>query len=386
MKPLARKLLHWFDQFGRHDLPWQKQKTAYRVWLSEIMLQQTQVKTVIDYFHRFVERFPNVKALATANIDEVLQLWAGLGYYARARNLHRAAQIIQLQHQGRFPRTVEKLQQLPGIGRSTAGAIIAIAFGDKGVILDGNVKRVLSRVYAVPGSPTDKTMTDTLWKIAEELTPAERVGDYTQAIMDLGATLCTRSQPRCVECPLRALCKAYGLNRVMDFPSKKAQKEKPHREVHLILLENTSQQILLHKRPDKGIWGGLWCLPEINEKEQISLWCAQNNIKHYTLQPSLAPIKHVLTHFTLQIHVHPIQCTADQVRTIPTAFQDVARRVRNRAAECTNQYMSSEISTQQSHSLKGEGYILGTWAARPTLSTLGFPAPIQKLFKRVYHD
>ncbi len=347
-KTFVSKLLRWFDQFGRHDLPWQKQKTAYRVWLSEIMLQQTQVKTVIDYFHRFITRFPNVKALATADSDEVLQLWAGLGYYARARNLHRAAQIIHEQYNGRFPRTVDALQQLPGIGRSTAGAIVAIAFGDKGVILDGNVKRVLSRVYAIEGSPLDKNIVDSLWTIAEKLTPEERVGDYTQAIMDLGATLCTRLQPRCGDCPLQSLCEAYRLNRVADFPAKKAKKEKPKRDVHLVLLENNLQQILLLKRPDSGIWGGLWCLPEVLEKEEILNWCAQQNIKNCTLQSSLEPIKHVLTHFNLQIHVHPVKCVTGKPRA--------------------------------------DHVTLGTWTALPALTSLGFPAPIQKLFKRYYHD
>jgi A/G-specific adenine glycosylase len=347
-KVFASQLLHWFDQFGRHDLPWQKQKTAYRVWLSEIMLQQTQVKTVIDYFHRFITRFPNVKALAMADNDEVLQLWAGLGYYARARNLHRAAQLIQSQYNGRFPRTIEALQQLPGIGRSTAGAIVAIAFGDKGVILDGNVKRVLSRVYAIEGSPLDKHVIGGLWTIAEKLTPEERVGDYTQAIMDLGATLCTRLQPRCIDCPLQSLCQAYRLNRVADFPAKKAKKEKPKRDVHLILLENNLQQILLHKRPDSGIWGGLWCLPEVLEKEEVLTWCAQQNIKKFTLQPSLEPIKHVLTHFNLQIHIHSVKCVISKSRV--------------------------------------DHGTLGTWTALPALAALGFPAPIQKLFKRYYHD
>jgi A/G-specific adenine glycosylase len=348
MKTFSAKLLHWFDQFGRHDLPWQKQKTAYRVWLSEIMLQQTQVKTVIEYFHRFVARFPNVKALAMAHSDEVLHLWAGLGYYARARNLHRAAKIIHEEYHGRFPRTVDVLQQLPGIGRSTAGAIVAIAFGDKAVILDGNVKRVLSRVYAVEGSPLDKDVIESLWAIAENLTPKERVGDYTQAIMDLGATLCTRTQPRCDDCPLQSICKAYHLNRVADFPAKKAKKEKPQRDVHLILLENNLQQILLHKRPNSGIWGGLWCLPEVPKKEAILPWCKQHAIQKYTVQPGLTPIKHILTHFTLQIYIHPVQCIAAPL------YPDQAA--------------------------------LGTWTARTTLTSLGFPAPIQKLFKRYYHD
>lgn len=348
MKVFTSRLLDWFDQFGRHDLPWQKQKTAYRVWLSEIMLQQTQVKTVIEYFQRFIVRFPTVKALAAADSDAVLQLWAGLGYYARARNLHRTAKIIQEEYHGRFPHTAEALQQLPGIGRSTAGAIVAIAFGDKGVILDGNVKRVLSRVYAIEGSPLDKDVTDSLWAIAEKLTPIERVGDYTQAIMDLGATLCTRTQPRCGDCPLQSLCKAHHLNRVEDFPAKKAKKEKPSREVHLILLENSLRQILLHKRPDSGIWGGLWCLPEVAEKEAVLPWCIQHNLKKCTVQPSLAPIQHVLTHFILQITIHPVQCALSKSSPDPLT--------------------------------------LGTWTALSTLTSLGFPAPIQKLFKRYYHD
>ncbi len=346
--PFSDKVLRWFDKFGRHDLPWQKQKTAYRVWLSEIMLQQTQVKTVVDYFNRFITRFPNVQSLATAHSDEVLHLWAGLGYYARARNLHRAAQMIHDNYNGRFPSTLEQLLELPGIGRSTAGAIMAIAFAKKGIILDGNVKRVLSRVYAVTGSPLDKDFNDTLWTIAEKLTPNERVGDYTQAMMDLGATLCTRHQPRCGVCPLHSLCKAYSLDCVEDFPAKKIKKERPFRDVHLILLENNAQQILLHKRPDSGIWGGLWCLPEVTEKEKIELWCEQNTIKKYTLQKPLAPIKHILTHFTLQILIHPVKCNEGK-----------------------------------RHKPAGT---LGTWHALSALTSLGFPAPIQKLFKRYYHD
>lgn len=347
-KTFAPKLLHWFDEFGRHDLPWQKQKTAYRVWLSEIMLQQTQVKTVIDYFHRFISRFPNVKLLATAHSDAVLQLWAGLGYYARARNLHRTAQIIHQDYKGRFPRTVTELQQLPGIGRSTAGAIVAIAFETKATILDGNVKRVLSRVMALSGTSLDKSFNDTLWTMAESLTPDERVGDYTQAIMDLGATLCTRTQPRCGDCPLQSLCSAYQLDRVADFPTAKLKKVRPERDVHLILLENNSQQILLHKRSDSGIWGSLWCLPEVAAKEDIIAWCQQNRIQKAALKYTLAPIKHILTHFTLYLHVHYVSCGSVQAK----------------ATHAT----------------------IGTWHSQLELNALGFPAPIQKLLKGYYHD
>ena len=312
------------------------------------MLQQTQVKTVIDYFHRFVARFPNVKTLATADINEVLQLWAGLGYYARARNLHRTAQIIHQDYHGRFPRTVIELQQLPGIGRSTAGAIVSIAFDTKATILDGNVKRVLSRVLALSGTPLDKAFHDTLWRVAENLTPNERFGDYTQAIMDLGATLCTRTKPRCPDCPLQSLCSAYQSNRVADFPNVKIKKARPERDVHLILLENNQQQIWLHKRPDSGIWGGLWCLPEVAKKEDISAWCHQNRLQKANLDSTRAPVKHILTHFTLYLHVHYVRCDAGQIDS----------------AHAT----------------------IGQWYSRPELHTLGFPAPIQKLLKRHFDD
>lgn len=336
LNTFSSQLLHWFDAFGRHDLPWQKRKTAYRVWLSEIMLQQTQVKTVIDYFHRFTARFPNVKALATADINEVLQLWAGLGYYARARNLHSTAQIIHQDYQDRFPRTVEALQELPGIGRSTAGAIVSIAFGEKATILDGNVKRVLSRVLALEGTSADKIFNDTLWKVAESLTPNERVGDYTQAIMDLGATLCTRTKPRCQDCPLKNLCLAYQSDRVLDFPNPKIKKTRPERDMHLILLKDKVERILLQKRPDKGIWGGLWCLPELEEQHEIIAWCRQHQIPQAKWEQSLEPIKHILTHFTLYLHVHCVTCTANDAT-------------------------------------------IGTWHFPEEIQNMGFPAPIQKL-------
>ncbi len=340
LNTFSSQLLHWFDACGRHDLPWQKQKTAYRVWLSEIMLQQTQVKTVIDYFHRFTKRFPNVKALATADINEVLQLWAGLGYYARARNLHRTAQIIHQDYQGRFPRTVDALQELPGIGRSTAGAIVSIAFGEKATILDGNVKRVLSRILALEGTSADKIFNDTLWDVAESLTPAERVGDYTQAIMDLGATLCTRTKPRCQDCPLKNLCRAYQSDRVLDFPNAKMKKIRPERAVHLILLKDNAQRILLQKRPDKGIWGGLWCLPELKSPDEVVPWCHQHQISEVKLEQRLEPIKHILTHFTLYLHVHCVTCST------------------NRAS-------------------------IGAWHSSLEIQNMGFPAPIQKLLNKV---
>ena len=335
-KEFSKRLLHWFDQHGRHDLPWQHPKTAYRVWLSEIMLQQTQVKTVIDYFTRFITRFPTLKSLALANIDEVLQLWAGLGYYARARNLHRTAQIIYQEYNNRFPKTVEALQQLPGIGRSTAGAIVAIARDEKATILDGNVKRVLTRLYALAGDPSDKTINDKLWQLAETLTPEKRTADYTQAIMYLGATLCTRQAPDCAHCPVNSLCHAYQTNQVHIFPTPKKKKEKPTKAMHLLLLQNNKQQILLQRRENAGIWGGLWCLPEI----------ADNVILHKHIR--FSPIKHILTHFILQIHVYYMEKPTSQ---------------------SANSYVT-----------------MGTWHSWENLPHLGFPAPIQKLLERLFDD
>jgi len=232
----AARLLAWFQRHGRHDLPWQKRRTPYRVWVSEIMLQQTQVATVIPYYQRFMARFPTAQVLADAPIDDVLHLWTGLGYYARARNLHKAAQIIRDRHGGRFPRAMEAVQELPGIGRSTAGAILAIATGQRHPILDGNVKRVLTRHGAIPGWPGDKRVEERLWELAERYTPKAHAADYTQAIMDLGATLCTRSKPRCEACPVAVDCAARGLGKQTKFPASKPRKLMPVRRTRMLLL------------------------------------------------------------------------------------------------------------------------------------------------------
>ncbi|RRJ83479.1 adenine DNA glycosylase [Aestuariirhabdus litorea] len=257
----SRALLAWFDQHGRKHLPWQQQISSYRVWVSEIMLQQTQVATVIPYFERFMARFPTVDALAAAQEDEVLHLWTGLGYYARARNLHAAAKKIQ--ELGAFPQGVEALEQLPGIGRSTAGAIAAIAQGVRAPILDGNVKRVLCRFEAVSGWPGKSDTAKRLWQLAEHYTPHERFADYTQAMMDLGATLCTRSRPRCDQCPLRTDCIAQRSGNPTAYPEPRAAKPKPLRHSHLLMLVSEGGEVLLGKRPPTGIWGGLWSLPEL---------------------------------------------------------------------------------------------------------------------------
>ena len=224
MPSLSSSLLKWFKIHGRHDLPWQKNLSPYRVWVSEIMLQQTQVKTVIPYYKRFMERFPQINDLSSANIDQVLYLWTGLGYYARARNLHKTARIITSQYDSQFPDTVEDLEKLPGIGRSTAGAILALSLNKRAPILDGNVKRVLTRFYSIPGWPEQTKTKNQLWAIAEKNTPRKNFAQYTQAIMDLGATGCKRSKPDCCRCPVEHTCNAYTLNKVEDYPSKKPNK------------------------------------------------------------------------------------------------------------------------------------------------------------------
>lgn len=258
----ADRILSWFDQHGRHDLPWQREPSPYRVWISEIMLQQTQVKTVIPYYERFMAQFPDVHALASAPQDAVLHLWTGLGYYARARNLHKAAKVISEDLAGQFPEDQAGLEALPGIGRSTAGAILSLAYGRRASILDGNVKRVLARYRAVDGWPGKRTVHDALWHIADELTPEQRCADYTQAMMDLGATLCTRSAPRCNECPLTSDCAAHASGRQNDYPGKKPKKTLPVKQTRFLMIRSAGGELLLEKRPGTGIWGGLWCFPE----------------------------------------------------------------------------------------------------------------------------
>ncbi|WP_020407871.1 A/G-specific adenine glycosylase [Hahella ganghwensis] len=295
----AENLLNWFDQHGRHDLPWQHPRSPYRVWLSEIMLQQTQVSTVIGYFNKFVERFPQVADLAAAPVDEVLVYWAGLGYYARARNLHKAAIKVMEDFNGEFPKDTEALQSLPGIGRSTAGAILAQAYNMREPILDGNVKRVLARVEGIHGWPGLPAIEKQLWKIAEVYTPEDRVVDYTQAIMDLGATLCSRSKPACERCPFHSGCQAYQLNETAELPTRKPKKKIPTVERYLLVLQDRDGRFLMERRPASGIWGGLWCFPE-SEKDAalentLSEWRQHYSIKNdYELAE---PFKHTFSHY-----------------------------------------------------------------------------------------
>lgn len=298
-------VLKWFDQHGRHDLPWQQNPTPYRVWVSEIMLQQTQVSTVIAYYLRFMQTFPTLKKLALANEDAVLDHWTGLGYYARARNLHKAAKIILEKHRGEFPETVDELIELPGIGRSTAGAIISLSKNLRAPILDGNVKRVFARLIALDQPTTEKTAQTILWNLAEELMPKERFNAYNQALMDLGATLCTRSKPACAACPVQQFCAAYQHNAVEGYPVKKAKPTKPEKSVFMLLLENAQGEIFLQKRPPTGIWGGLWSLPEIDDEKSLAQTCRQKYALKIINTKKLNPIKHVFSHFVL--HIQPIR-------------------------------------------------------------------------------
>lgn len=301
-----KTVLKWYKAHGRKDLPWQQNITPYRVWVSEIMLQQTQVTTVIPYFNHFMAVFPDVKTLAAADTDTVMHLWTGLGYYSRARNLHKTAQIILADHDGHFPKTLAALSALPGIGRSTAAAIISIAFNHSAAILDGNVKRVLSRYAGITGWPGDKAIERQLWQLADDHTPEQNCREYTQVMMDLGAMICTRSKPKCDHCPLQNNCLAYRSGNPTHFPGKKIKKSIPTRSGYLLLLQQADGRILLEKRPPSGIWGGLWCLPEYKEDEtKLADWCHAEyglNIKKIT---KLSPFRHTFSHFHYDIT--PIQ-------------------------------------------------------------------------------
>jgi A/G-specific adenine glycosylase len=295
----ADRLLGWFERHGRKDLPWQIDD-AYIVWVSEIMLQQTQVATVIPYFERFMRRFPDVVTLADAELDDVLGHWSGLGYYARARNLHKAAGIVRDQHGGRFPDNFDDVAALPGIGRSTAGAILSLAFGQRHAILDGNAKRVLARHGAIAGWPGKTSVANSLWAAAERYTPERQVGPYTQAIMDLGATLCTRTAPRCDACPVAADCRALAAGAVLDYPGRKPKKAKPLRQTTM-LMAVADEAVYLERRPPAGIWGGLWSLPEIDGSD-IDDWCVRRLGAGAGSTDRWQPLRHSFSHYDLDIH------------------------------------------------------------------------------------
>ena len=320
----ADALLTWFDQHGRKNLPWQDPITPYRVWLSEVMLQQTQVETVIPYFTRFLEHFPTVEDLAQAPQDEVLHLWTGLGYYARARNLHKCAQQVVEEFGGEFPSDVESLSSLPGIGRSTACAIASIAFGQCTAILDGNVKRVLTRFHAVGGWPGQPAVEKELWQHAEaNMSPdlsKQRCADYTQAIMDLGATLCTRSKPACLICPMQSACKAYRTHTVDQYPGKKPKKATPEKTTVMLIAQNSKGEVYMYQRPQKGIWGGLWSLPEFDSRDEAITFSSAKlgQVGEIEKWPTLT---HIFSHYKL--HITPVHVQIKRSRAVQEPNQQL---------------------------------------------------------------
>jgi len=306
---VAPALLEWHARDGRHHLPWQQDRTPYRVWVSEIMLQQTQVKTVVAYYERFMARFPDVRSLADAPVDEVLHLWSGLGYYARARNLHRAALCIRDDYGGEFPVQFAQLAALPGIGRSTAGAILALAHGARFPILDGNARRVLARYFGVPGNSSERGVAQRLWELSERCTPHAQVDAYTQAIMDLGATVCVRRKPLCTHCPLSQKCFARRTGRQHELPAPRVSRARGQRRVFMVVALQDDGSVLLERRPESGVWGGLWCLPELATATAAGAFL-RTALRAAAIKPQpLSDIQHAFTHFDLAITPLLVRCS-----------------------------------------------------------------------------
>ncbi len=328
LSPFSSRLVAWHAKSGRHDLPWQRDRSAYRVWVSEIMLQQTQVSTVIPYFERFMQRFPDVRALADAPADEVLHLWAGLGYYARARNLQRAAQIVRDAHGGEFPRDIDAVMELPGIGRSTAGAILALSGDARHPILDANVKRVLARHQALEGAADDRATVEALWALAERHTPAHDVAIYTQAIMDLGATICRAPKPACEMCPVAADCGARLAGRESELPAPKARRAARKRKRAVMLVARRASEVLLVQRPPSGIWGGLWCLPEFADRDAAEAYAAAELAHAKLADATLPEIEHRFTHFDLVITPVVARCRGSAGVKEGALWYDLARPAR----------------------------------------------------------
>jgi A/G-specific adenine glycosylase len=311
MPNFAAKVITWQKRHGRHNLPWQNTRDSYRIWVSEIMLQQTRVVTVIPYYLRFVERFPDIKNLACASLDEVLTLWSGLGYYSRAANLHRAAQIIMREHAGKFPRDFENVLKLPGIGSSTAAAICVFAYRQKRAILDGNVKRVLARCFGVAGYPGEKKVQEQLWRKSEALLPKRGIRSYAQGLMDLGAEVCLRRNPDCPACPLHRGCVAYKAGRANELPAPKPRKALPHRQTVMLILLHKGE-VLLEKRPPAGVWASMWSFPEIAPEDDVRAACAGRFAARVSEPKWLPPLQHGFSHF--ELNIRPVLLQVDSVR------------------------------------------------------------------------
>jgi len=338
----AEQILTWFQQHGRKDLPWQQQPTPYRVWVSEIMLQQTQVKTVIPYYERFLSRFPDLRSLADAPLDDILHHWSGLGYYARARNLHKTAQRVRDDYSSVFPDQFEQVEALPGIGRSTAGAILSLASGQRHAILDGNVKRVLARYHTVHGWPGSSSVLRELWLLAEAATPMHDVAAYNQAMMDLGATLCRRGTPDCACCPLQAACLARQQGIQRDLPSPRPRKTLPVRKVNMLLLQDSQRAVWLQQRPPSGIWGGLWSFPEFENATVMRNWLDEKALQ--TEIQVCEVVRHTFSHFHLDI------------------------------TPCVVRVQNPVFSV-----MDGDG---GVWYNTGQPESLGLPAPVQRLLQK----
>ncbi|MFK7890241.1 MAG: A/G-specific adenine glycosylase [Granulosicoccus sp.] len=302
----SEQVLDWFALHGRKHLPWQQNKSPYRVWVSEVMLQQTQVATVIPYFEKFMESFPELANLADAPEDQVLAHWSGLGYYARARNMHKCARLVMRDFDGHLPETIDELVQLPGIGRSTAGAVLSLASGQHHPILDGNVKRVLARYFAVRGWPGKTAVLNRLWQLSEEVTPEKHTAAFNQAMMDLGATLCTRSRPACERCPLSAGCQALALGETALLPQKKPRKVLPQRVTIMLQVNDALGSVLLEKRPPTGIWGGLWSLPELSAMDELGDWLESRGLQALEASTAVARFRHTFSHYHLDIEVQAL--------------------------------------------------------------------------------
>jgi A/G-specific adenine glycosylase len=312
MTEFASRLLTWFDEHGRTDLPWQQSRNAYGIWVSEIMLQQTQVQTVIPYYERFMQSFPDIEALAGASSDAVLRQWSGLGYYARARNLHKAARRIRDEFDGQFPTSFDDVVGLPGVGRSTAAAILSLACEQRHAILDGNVKRVIARHAAIAGWPGSSKVQKALWAVAERHTPDDRVAAYTQAIMDLGATLCTRSRPACETCPVSADCIARESATIDHYPGRKPKREKPLKQTTMVLAV-ADHAVYLERRPAAGIWGGLWSFPEVGHDEVLQ-YCERLAAAPVADHEEWQAMRHSFSHYDLDIK--PVVVRFETARTM----------------------------------------------------------------------